>query len=167
MTPLSRRKLTWPLLLSILLTLFAPAASIPLPIFFLSPCIILAIYRFDGFKAILLAFCLGTILDFFSLETRLGLIGSALAISTALLYPFKNLLFADKFYTLPLMTFLFSMAATVISCVFLPGMQGADSPGMAFLTEAVLMPFADALYALSVFVLPEMVYRKGYRYLNS
>ena len=165
-TPLSRRKLKWPLLISILLTLFAPAAPVPLPIFFLSPCIVLALYRFRFAKALVFTFFLGLFLDLFSLETRLGLIGIALALSLAAISPFKKLLFADQFYTLPLMTFLFSFFATLTTSLFFPGILDAEFGGKALFTEGLIMPFLDACYAFTVFILPEVLYGLTFRFIR-
>ncbi|CRX38082.1 hypothetical protein [Estrella lausannensis] len=165
-TPLSRRKLKWPLFISLLLTLLAPAAPIPLPIFFLSPCIVLALYRFKFAKAFMFTFFLGLFLDLFSLETRLGLIGTALALSLAAVSPFKKVLFADQFYTLPLMTFLFSFFATMATSVLFPGVLDAEFVGKALFTEGLIMPFADACYAFTVFILPEILYGLTYRLIR-
>lgn len=114
-------------------------------------------YRQTLRKSLISAFILGLFLDIFSFESRFGLIGIFLVLSSSLIYPLKDYLFADRFYTLPLMTFLFACVFTCIQGFFFSVFSNAESPLEALLTEALIMPLGDALFAFVVFVLPSLI----------
>jgi hypothetical protein len=156
---LARKKLLAPFFVCLAATLIMPALFPSIRLFYLSPFLVMTFYRMRYLKMLIAAFALGLFLDVFSLENRLGLMGLVLVITSGLIYPLKKYFFADKFYTLPLLTYLFGFAFTVIQTFFM------EPLGYALFTEAIIMPLGDALFAFTVFVLPSLLYKAAQKIL--
>src|SRR5688500_12977986 len=131
---LSRKKLLFPFFIGIISTLFMPALFPEMRFFFFSPFIVIALYLLPYLKSLLLIFILWLFLSIFSFDSRLGLIGIILVLNSIILYPLKTYFFADRVYTLPLMTYLFSVGFTLIQGFFFSIFSNAESFLNALLT---------------------------------
>jgi rod shape-determining protein MreD len=108
-----------------------------------------------------LNFCLwysiicGLIIDLLGAGTYLGLYAATYSATTLLVYGHKQYLFEDQVITLPIMTFFFAIYSTALQAFFVH----LNVSWKWALTDLVLYPFADALYALLWFALPAYLLR--------
>lgn len=128
-------------------------------LFYFCPFIVMSLYRVDLLKSLIMAFAIGIFLSFFSLDSRFGVIGSILVLTSVLVNPLKQYLFADRFYTLPLMTYVYAVVFTILQGFIFSTFSSSDFPVRAFFTEGLIMPLGDALFAFGVFVLPSMIFK--------
>ncbi len=100
-------------------------------------------------------------MDLFASRWRLGIHVVTYCLTTVVLYRGKAHFFEDKISTLPTMTLLFAVISTLIETVLL----GVFSSGLPFswgwtATDLVLLPVADAIYAMAWFSLPAYLLRR-------
>jgi len=153
---LSRKRLLYPAIICLSATLLMPAFFPEIRLFYLSPLLVMMSYRLPLQKYLIYSFVLGTFFGIFSFESRLGLMGLVFVLTSALTHPLKRYVFGDRFYTLPLMTFLLGSLFTLIQGFFFSIFASAEAPFEAVFTEVIIMPLGDALFAFVVFVLPEI-----------
>lgn len=150
--------------ISLVLTIVSPALLPHLALSFFPPFLIIACYKKPLSVCLWLALCCGLILDLLSSQTRLGLYPLSFCIVLVLLYNQKRNFFADSPTTLPIMTFLFSSltAWVAIFLMYVIEIKSLFSWHWA-LTDTVLMPAWDALYAFCMFILPALLFGKRRR----
>lgn len=158
---LHEKNLRWIFFITLTLTLLAPALAPSWRLFFLIPFLITAIYQKSNLACLWYAFFCGLILDAAISQERFGLYALNYTIAMALLYPQKQHFFADSPSTLPIMTALFSMIATLIQAILMHGLERDLSISWSWLvTDLLIMPLLDGLFAFTLFVLPFALFGK-------
>ena len=97
----------------------------------------------------------GSILDLLAANTRFGLYAFNTCLTTWILYRQKRNFFEDSLSTIPLMTLFFSITSTLLQVVLLYTLdRGIAISWMWAVTDLLVLPLADAAYALLFFTLP-------------
>ncbi len=156
---LSRGRLTFLIVFCLALfpALFSPVLFPRLRLLFWAPFIAFSYYRFARLPCIWISLLCGLSLDLLSSTDPFGLHMLSYAITTFFLYNRKQLLFKDTIHTLPVLTALFSLTSTIITLVALNilGDNIPISPTWTWiLSDLIIMPTLDAIYALLWFTLP-------------
>lgn len=101
----------------------------------------------------------GLLLDLMSSTSHLGLIATSYAAAVAVLHRQRYIFFSDRISTLPLMTFFFSMLATIflVGASYLFESRFPLSWNWAF-TDLIVMPAVDAFCGFVLFVVPSLVF---------
>lgn len=135
------KKLFW---LSFFLLLFCPS----LPLLFFAPYIVAAFYRFSLFSTLLRALGVAFLINIFSSTQIFGLLPLSYSLAVILLSFHGHYFFTDKWSTLPLMTYLFSLYSSLIYFLLFPlfGLSFSLTPRL-LLTEILLSPLSDTLLA--------------------
>ncbi|MDJ0652264.1 MAG: hypothetical protein QNJ27_04600 [Simkaniaceae bacterium] len=149
-----KQQKTWPFFL---IALFFALTSF-FPILPFSPYLAILYWRSKWMKALWVSILCGFILDLFS-TSPFGLRALQLLLVTISLYSFR-IYFVDKSSGLASYTALISLGSTLISRLLLT----LYDPGLPFtfkglITDFLLMPLADALYAFLFFSCPLIFYR--------
>lgn len=161
---LTRKNLWWVFGVCLSLSILVPSVSPKLRILFFAPFLILAIYQHSLTVCLWLAFFCGVILDLLSSSSRLGIEAIAFCLSILILHSQRRNFFADSFSTLPMMTFLFSLLSTAIGAVLLYAIEMHNIISFRWmLTDLLIMPTIDALYAFFLFIFPAMLFGKRIR----
>lgn len=112
---------------------------------------LVTIYYFKAFSSCLWwSFAAGFVVDLLSSHTPLGLHAAVFCLATAYLYDKKQFFFVDNLSTFPLMTTFFSFLATLLLAL----MSGIPLSLDWVISDLVLMPLADALFAFVCYTLP-------------
>jgi len=151
---LDKRRLDYAFTFSFLLTLFFPVIFPSVRMLFFAPVIIIAIYAKPFSVVLWFAIFCGFILDLLSANMRMGIQELLFMLSTIAIYPFRKQFFADSLSTLPLMTFLFSVAYTILSFIVL---KPAPLSLSWLASDFILMPLMDASYSFIVFIVPYLL----------
>jgi rod shape-determining protein MreD len=141
-------------------------------LFYFIPFLIIVFYQKSQTETFLFAFICGLIIDLLSPNIHLGVFALNYCLTTFILYTQKKNFFSDSLTTLPIMTFLFSIISTILQVFF---RRIFDMPIYISLhwivTDMVIMPIFDAVYAFVVFILPSILFgkkqRKGQDYFIS
>jgi len=152
--------------LAFLLSLVVPSFFSKVDISFLIPPLVMSFYFVSLKKAAWFALACGLFLDSVNLMPRLAFLGSTYLATTFILYPVRLYFFKDAFSTLAIMTYLFSVAASVIQALvalllFLD-FPFTLSPTWLF-CDCLIMPLLDAAFALFFFSLPHFFYTHYYK----
>lgn len=108
-----------------------------------------------------LSIACGVIMDMLGAHTRIGFFAVTYWITTAILYRLKQQFFEDKLSTLPVMTFFFAIFSTIIQAILLNAMGVTlHLTGQWVVTDLLMYPLADALYALLWFAIPSYLLRR-------
>ncbi len=156
------------LVLTLLAFIFFPVTFPKLHLFYFVPFIIVSYYQFSFVSSLWVSLACGTLVDCFSVHSFFGLNAFVYCLTTSLLYNQRSNFFADRLSTLPLMTSLFSITATIffMLCASILERKQIFSSTL-FFTDLFIMPVIDSLYAFVFFVLPmhllQKVTRKGTR----
>jgi rod shape-determining protein MreD len=146
------------------LTFAAPSLSPSLRLFFFTPFLIIACYQLLLPSCLWLAFFCGLILDLITANAHLGIHALAFCLTLLLLYPQKRNFFSDSLSTLPIMTFLFASLASLMVTLILYTVEMKHGLSWHWaLTDLILMPAADAVYAFCCFILPALLFGKPQR----
>jgi cell shape-determining protein MreD len=141
--------------LALLPTLFIRAIFPSLNLAFLVPFIVYCYYRTSFASSLWVALGCGLLIDLLSSDGRLGLFALNYTLTTACLYHRQKHFFEESISTLPLMTILFSLLSALIQLPLLFGLEsGAPFSFFWVITDLLLMPFADGIYAFFWFSLP-------------
>lgn len=159
MSSLSRRQLSLLFFVTLSLTLFMPVLAPGLNLIYFAPFLIVSYYQKKLLTCLWYALGCGLVLDLLSAEVRIGFFALSFCLTTVVLYRQKQYFFADNASTLPIMTFFFSFLATVVHAVLANVLAKTTFFSMEWVaTDLLLMPAADALYALAIFVaLPKLI----------
>lgn len=161
---LDSKRLDLAFLFCLLLTLVIPSLFPFLRLSFFAPFLIISIYRKNLSTSLWMGLLCGLIMDLLSSHPRLGIHALNFCITLLVLYPQKRNFFADSLTTLPIMTFLFASFSTLIM-VFL--VYGLEMNGVLswhwVITDLLIMPAADAVYAFCCFILPGLIFGKPRR----
>jgi hypothetical protein len=100
-------------------------------------------------------------MDLLESHSRIGFFAVTYWITIGMLYRLKRQFFEDKLSTLPVMTFFFGLFSTVIQAILLNAMGIAlHLTGQWIVTDLLLYPLVDALYALLWFAIPSYLLRR-------
>lgn len=152
---LTEKNLSLAFVLSCSFTLLAPIVIPYAKLFFFSPFIIILFYQKSLSTTLWWALLCGLIVDLFNADTHLGLHAASYCVAAMLLYSQSRNFFSDTPSTLPIMSYLFSVVATVAYMGFIYIFEKKIVFTFGFvLTDLVYMPAFDALYAFCIYVLP-------------
>src|SRR5579871_3135483 len=152
-----------PLVLPFFLALFfAVSGNVFLPwlhLFAFSPFLALLYYKTNFVKSLWIASLCGLAMDLLSSEFRFGLHSLNYCLITLLLYQQKKHFVEDRSLALILFTFIISIVSTLVQ-FFLISIFGRALPFSAklLITDLVIMPLADAVYAFIWFTCPMKLY---------
>jgi len=142
-------------------TLFSSMFFPSCRLFFFPPFIIILFYQKPYTFCLWSALLCGLILDLLSFQTRLGLNALAYCLTTILLYGQTRNFFADRLSTLPIMTFFFSFLCTLLQGLLINIFDKEMIFSWTWLvSDLLIMPLLDALFALMVFNVPMLFFRK-------
>jgi rod shape-determining protein MreD len=159
---LKRLDLTW--LFCLILTLTASSLSPYFRLSFFAPFLVIACYKKPLIACLWFSLLCGLILDLLSSHTRIGIHALTFCITISLLYPQKRNFFADSLSTLPIMTFLFASLSSFIMALLLYSLEMNSMLSWNWiLTDLIIMPAADGLYAFCCFILPALLFGKPRR----
>lgn len=118
------------------------------------------LYNRRGFIASLwIASLCGLIVDLLSSEFRLGIHALSYCLTTLLLYQQKRHFFEDKPVALSLFTLLISIVSTILQLTLISIFDRAlPLSGKLLLTDLILLPAADAVFAFIWFSCPMMLF---------
>lgn len=125
-----------------------------LPLVYFAPCLVLSFYYLSLNGSIWCGISTGLLVDLFSSHSGLGLHAFTYALCVFLLYPLKFHLFKEKFSTLPLLTFCFSLILNLLQILFYFITTPLSLSLSFFLEEWIVFPFLNFLYALLFFKIP-------------
>jgi rod shape-determining protein MreD len=161
---LNRKRLDFIFPCCLILTLIIPSIFPTARLLFFSPFLIVACYKQNLTYSLWIALGCGLIMDFFSSNLRLGIHSLNYCITLIMLYPQKKNFFADSVSTLPIMTFLFSSISTLIMAILLYSLEMKNVLSWYWaLTDLILMPVVDAIYAFGCYILPALLFGKPRR----
>ncbi len=152
-----------PLIFSFSLALFfATCGTVFLPrvhLFAFSPFLALLYNNTSFIKSLWMASLCGLIIDLLSSEFRFGVHALNYCLTTLLLYKQKKHFIEDKALALSLFTVIISIVSTPLQ-FFLISTFGRALPlsGKLILTDLMIMPVADAVYAFLWFTCPLKLY---------
>ncbi len=146
--------LYFPFLLAFLMTLISTAVFPGIRLMTFAPFFALSYYRLSFPKALWLSFGCGLLLDLLSSELRFGLYALASTAITAVLYMQKRHFFEDK----PLAFAAFSALISLVLTAFLLFLTDIKLDFTSLLTNLLLMPAIDGLYAFLWFTCPMKLY---------
>lgn len=146
--------LYFPFLLAFLMTLMSTAVFPGIRLMTFAPFFALSYYRLSFVKALWLSFGCGLLLDLLSSELRFGLYALASTIITAVFYRQKRHFFEDKALAYSAFSALISLALTA----FLLFLTDLKLHIAAVITNLLLMPAIDGLYAFLWFTCPLKLY---------
>lgn len=131
---------------------------------FFGPFLVILYYQKSFLTCLWTAAACGLLLDLLSSHSHLGLWASNYCLVTALLYPQQRHFFADRISTLPLMTFFFSFLSTFIQGGFFYVFEHEEIFSLSWVvTDLIVMPASDALYAFLCFIFPYFCFGKPQR----
>lgn len=141
--------------IAFLACLLIPPVWPTVKIYFFVPFLMISYYQFTFVSCLWISIACGIIVDCLSVHAFFGLNAFVYCITTFILHSQRTHFFADRLSTLPLMTALFSMTATLLfmfSAIILEGKHLLS--WHLIYTDLILMPVWDALYGWACFVLP-------------
>lgn len=151
--------LLFPFSLSLLAALFATALFPTLPLCAFAPFLALLYQRRSFLFSLWIASACGLLIDLISAEMRLGIYAFNYAITTLLLYRQKKHFFEDK----PLAISLYTAAISILSTLIQAGLFTLSGRKLIWsakwvVTDLLLMPALDALYAALWICCPCLLY---------
>lgn len=124
-----------------------------------SPFLALLYNRSNFHTSLWIASLCGLMIDLLSSEFRLGIHALSYCIATFLLYQQKKHFFEDKPIALCLFTLLISSVSSIVQLLFISIFDRALPLSMGMLlTDLLMMPLFDAVYAFICFCCPIMLY---------
>ncbi len=166
---LQQKNLWIVLAVCLLLTVATPVFFPLLRIQFFSAFLVILLYNKPLIKCLWASLWCGCVLDLLSSQNHLGLHALTFTVTTWIFFSQRRHFFADSLSTLPLMTFLFSLVSTTLQTLQLAVFEHhLHLTKTWLLTDLLLFPLMDALYAFCFFVLPFYLFgtpiRKGKDY---
>jgi hypothetical protein len=151
----TKRERVAALLLTLLPTLFGQALFPSARITFLAPLLAWLYYRLPMQGALWASFGAGLLLDLLSSDYRLGIFALTYTSTTLLLYTQKRHFYAQRWSTLPILTWLFSLVATLIQVTLLAIVdEGLRITWRWAISDLMVYPLLDGLWAFIGFTLP-------------
>lgn len=148
-------------LISFLSILLFPLFLPKVHLIFFAPFLVLSYYKKSLYGSFWMSLLAGCALDIFSASNPFGISSLNYVLTTRCLYNQKRNFFEEKLTTLPLMTFLFSLLSTAIGATLLFFFARSIPFSIkSLLTDCLLMPVCDALYAFALFSLPFQILKK-------
>lgn len=145
-------------------TICFPTLFPTLHLIYLAPYLVTLYYQRPYINCLWGSFLCGLLLDLLSQHHKLGLFAANFCLTTVILFPFRRNFFADTLTTLPIMTYFFSLIASLLQAVMMIGFgQTLQISFSWILTDVVLYPFLDATYAFGFFTLPFWILGKPQR----
>ena len=137
------------------LTLFTPLLFPKCRLFFFAPYLTWRLLNFEKKQALWSGFAAGFVMDLLQAQSPLGFTVCNYLMSLLILDRTKSFFFADKWATLPIMTFIFSVLSTLIHLTATSLVLTPTSFSYPFIvTDFILFPLLDALFTLIIVVLP-------------
>lgn len=155
----------WPyVIFSLLMILITPSLTTCLQLFFLVPCIVICFYQRSFLTCLWISFGFGLFIDLLSSDL-FGLNILVYCLAVAILYRYKKHFFADSNSTLPICCFLFSSLCAILQILITYALDREIGMGMNWiLSNTVIMPCLDALYAFFIFQVPTLIFGKRRSY---
>jgi hypothetical protein len=145
-------------LIGFLLLLIPPALGVVLRLHYFMPAMIIAVYQKPLSTSIWIGIFCGVVSGLFAKVDWMGIYALANVAAIACITYYRRYFFSDSFSTLPLLTTLGSCIATFVIAISIVLLDKAIVLSMKLLIyDAILMAFADGLYALMIFTLPAFV----------
>ena len=158
---LARKRLDVAFVLCLLATVSTPLLAPSMRLQFFSAFLVIAFYKKTLVKCLWFALICGLIIDLLSTQPRLGIYALGYSLTTILLYSQRRHFFADSLSTLPLMCVFFSILSTVFMIFLNYFMEFNMTLSWGWiLTDLLIMPFADGLFAFICFILPPLLLGK-------
>lgn len=156
---MKKTPLTFPFLLALFMTLFGSIFFSSFRLMTFAPFLALSYNRLSFVKALWMAFGLGLILDLLGNELRFGLYALNFVLTTGVIYSQKRHFFEDKATALACFSALIAAFSTLLQLILLYLFdKGLDISGKTVLSDVVLMPILDGLYAFLWFTCPMRLY---------
>lgn len=161
---LNQKRLDFCFIFCLLLTLITPNLFSYIHLSFFAPFLIITCYKKNLATSLWLALGCGLILDLLSSHPRLGIHALNFCFTVAILYPQKRNFFADSLSTLPIMTFFFAIISSVVMAILLYSIEMKKVFSFDWLiTDLIIMPAFDAVFAFCCFILPALMFGKRRR----
>lgn len=149
------------LFITLVTVLCVPVLFPSMRIMFFAPFLVILYYQKSFLTCLWSAFLAGLLLDLLSAHTHLGLYAGNYMLTTWVLYNQRRNFFADNLSTLPLMTFQFAVASTLIEWGSLLAFERKLEFSLSWvMTDLFLMPMLDAVYCFVVFVIPALIFSR-------
>lgn len=151
--------LIFPFSLALFFAIFGTVFLPDIRLFAFSPFLALLYNKTSLVRALWIATLCGLIIDLFCSEFHLGVYALNFCLTTLILYKQKKHFFEDKPLALSLFTALISIVSTVILLLLIFVFDhGLPFSKRLIVTDLVIMPIADALYAFLWFFCPMRLY---------
>lgn len=151
--------LIFPFSIACFFALFAAALLAPIKLLAFSPFLAILYNRSSFQKSLWIASLCGLIIDALSSEFHLGIHSLNYCLTTFLLYRQKKHFFEDKPVALCLFALLIAVVSSLMQLVLISIFDKALPLSMGLLvTDLVLMPILDTIYAFVCFCCPLMLY---------
>lgn len=147
--------------LSFLFIVISPAVFPSFHLLFFAPYLVLCFYKLTRYQSLLRAFFAGVIVDCFSSSPFFGAVAINYCIVSFLLHGQRRNFFEDKFFTLPVMSALYSFLSKIVWVVVLFFFKQKSSfTGKWYVFDIFGLSLLDGLYALLFFYLPFQLTQK-------
>lgn len=157
----NRKSLRIAFFITLVATLLAPAALPSLKLNYFAPFLVIVYYQKELPVCLWISLICGLIIDLISSHSLLGIHALVFTATTWILYNEKRHFFADSITTLPIMTFFFSILSTLIQAPLYYIFESKIPLAWQWaMTDLIIMPAADALFAFAVFILPALAMGK-------
>ncbi|GEM_PF-360239 len=151
--------LLFPFFIATFFAFFGTALFPQVKFFAFSPFLALLYNRTHFHTSLWIASLCGLMVDLLSSEFRLGIHALSYCLATFLLYQQKKHFFEDKLLALSIFTLLIGSTASIIELLLISIFDRALPLSMGmFLTDLILMPLFDAVYAFLCFCCPILLY---------
>lgn len=145
--------------LGLIAAIFTSAFFPYLHLCFFAPFLAIAYHASTLSKSLWLSLLCGVILDSVSSEFQFGLQSLTFVLTTLVLYPQKRHFFEDKPLALSIFTAIISSILTVLQFILVHLFdRGLPFSILTVLTDFILMPIVDGLYAFLWFTCPIKLY---------
>lgn len=151
-------------IISCVLTLFLPTIIPYAHILYFVPLIVICMYQKTLITCVYYSLVCGLFIDLVSDGDRIGFYAMNYSLSTFILYPQKKNFFADNLTTLPLMTFFYSVISTSLEVAYFLSVSRIPPLTIKWvISDIIVMPSIDAVYAFIIFILPAVLFGKPQR----
>lgn len=158
---MSRLLLTLFFLLACALTLIAPLFNLALPLHFLAPYLVIALYQRPKKILYFHTFLCGFLLDLLNAQTPFGFWTLIYILSMQILTRLKPLFSIEKILSLSLLTFVFSISSTLFYALLSPFFCAKMHFSLKWvIIDGLFLPFCDAISALLLFALPYKLFSR-------
>jgi rod shape-determining protein MreD len=131
-----------------------------LQISLLVPFIVISYYKHSFLLSVNISILCGLFLDLLGNGTHLGLNVLSYAIATFMLYPRRQQFIETPLFTIPFLSFLFAIFATIVHWLAFNIFEHSLHWTLEWVvSELIIMPFYDAVYAFICFVIPLQLWK--------